>query len=175
MRDQAARQHSAEDLKLTDGGRKVYSGGGIEPDERFDGPVEGFNPTRFGRSLFGRQLFAGYSERFYAEGDTRPGTVGEGRKAVAKDFAVDDAMIADFKKYVESRRVKIDEAAWTQDKAFISAMLRFEIDAAVFGMGVARRRLLDVDPQAQHALGLFPRAEELRTLAKNKSTRAAGQ
>jgi carboxyl-terminal processing protease len=175
MRDQSARTHSAEDLKLTDGGRKVYSGGGIEPDERFDGPVEGFNPTRFGRSLFGRQMFAGFAERFYAEGDTRPGTVGEGRKAVAKDFAVDDAMIADFKKYVESRRVKIDEAAWAQDKAFITAMIRFEIDAAVSGMGVARRRLLEVDPQAQHALGLFPRAEELLTLGKkNRTTRAAG-
>ena len=78
MREQSARQHTAEELKLTDGGRKVYSGGGVEPDERFDGPVEGFNPTRFGRSLFGRQLFAGYAERFYAEGDTRPGTRGHG-------------------------------------------------------------------------------------------------
>src|ERR1044071_3372039 len=31
--------HKAEDLKYTDAGRKVYSGGGIEPDRRFDGPV----------------------------------------------------------------------------------------------------------------------------------------
>ena len=48
-------------------------------------------------------------------------------------------------------------------------MVRFDIDAAVFGMGVARRRLLEVDPQAQHALGLFPQAEKLLTLAKVKS------
>ncbi len=172
MRDQAERQHLAEDLKLTDGGRKVYSGGGVEPDERFDGPVEGFNPTRFGRSLFGRQLFAGYAERFYAEGDARPGAAGADRRAVAKDFAVDDAMLADFKKYVESKRVKLDEAAWTQDAVFIRAMVRFEIDSAVFGMGVARRRLLEVDPQAQHALGLFPKAEQLLTLSKAKTTRS---
>jgi carboxyl-terminal processing protease len=157
--------------KLTDGGRKVYSGGGIEPDERFDGPVEGFNPTRFGRSLFGRQLFAGFAERYYAEGDTRPGTRGDNRRGVAKDFEVDDAMVADFRKYVESRRVKMDEAAWTQDQTFIRAMIRFEIDSAVFGMGVARRRLLEVDPQAQHALGLFPKAEQLLTLAKTKTSR----
>ena len=51
-------------------------------------------------------------------------------------------------------------------------MIRFEIDAAVFGMGVARRRLLEVDPQAQHALGLFPQAEKLLTLAKTRTTRA---
>ena len=175
MRDQAARQHSAEDLKLTDGGRKVYSGGGVEPDERFDGPVEGFNPTRFGRSLFGRQLFASYAERFYAEGDTRPGTTGVDRRGVAKEFAVDDAMLADFKRFVESKRVKMDDAAWSQDTAFIRAMVRFEIDSAVFGMGVARRRLLEVDPQAQHALGLFPKAEQLLTLAKTKPTRTGGR
>ena len=47
----------------------------------------------------------------------------------------------------------------------------FEIDAAVFSMGVARRRLLEVDPQAQHALGLFPQAEKLLTMVKTKTTR----
>ena len=123
----------------------------------------------------GRQLFGGYAEKFYAEGDSRPGTAGAERRAVAKDFAVDDAMLADFKKYVESKRVKMDEAAWTQDTAFIRAMVRFEIDSAVFGMGVARRRLLEVDPQAQHALGLFPKAEQLLTLSKAKTTRSGGR
>ena len=172
MRDQSARQHNADELKLTDGGRKVYSGGGIEPDERFDGPVEGFNPTRFGRSIFARQLFAGYAERFFAEGDTRPGTKGKDRRAVAPGFSVDDPMLADFQKYVEGRRVKMDQAAWTQDKPFLTAMLRYEIDLAVFGAGVARRRLLEVDPQAQYALGLFPKADQLLTLAKTKTTRS---
>ena len=42
---------SSADLKYTDGGRKVYGGGGIEPDKFLAGPVEGFNPTRFGRQL----------------------------------------------------------------------------------------------------------------------------
>ncbi|HUU35512.1 MAG TPA: S41 family peptidase [Vicinamibacterales bacterium] len=172
MRDQSARTHTADEMKLTDGGRKVYSGGGVEPDERFDGPVEGFNPTRFGRSLFGRQLFGSYAEKYYAAGDTRPGAVGEERRAVAPDFAVDDAMLADFRAFAESKRVKIDEAAWATDRLFISAMVRFEIDAAVFGMGVARRRLLEVDPQAQYALSLFPQAEKLLTLAKVKTTRS---
>ena len=172
MRDQSTRQHSADEMKLTDGGRKVYSGGGVEPDERFDGPVEGFNPSRFGRSLYGRQLFAGFAERFYDKNDTRPGNVAAGRTPVEKDFAVDEAMMADFKNYVGSKRVKIDEAAWTADRPFITAMVRFEIDSAVSGMGVARRRLLEVDPQAQHALGLFSQAETLLTLAKVKTTRS---
>ena len=51
--------------------QQVYSGGGIEPDKRFDGPLEGFNPTRFGRTLYGRGFFQSYAEQFSAEGDTR--------------------------------------------------------------------------------------------------------
>ena len=83
-------------------------------------------------------------------------------------------MLAEFQRYVDGRRVKMDQAAWAQDKAFITAMVRFEIDSAVFGMGPARRRLLEVDPQAQQALSLFPKAEQLLTLAKTKTTRTGG-
>jgi hypothetical protein len=63
--------HKADELKYTDSGRKVYSGGGVEPDERFDGPIEGFNPSRFARTLYGRDLFDVYALRFARSGDTR--------------------------------------------------------------------------------------------------------
>ena len=46
LRDQDANKpHNPSDLKRTDAGRPVYSGGGIEPDKRIAGPIEGFNPT----------------------------------------------------------------------------------------------------------------------------------
>ncbi len=52
LRDQDANKpHNPSDLKHTDAGRPVYSGGGIEPDKRVAGPLEGFNPARFGRML----------------------------------------------------------------------------------------------------------------------------
>jgi carboxyl-terminal processing protease len=171
LRDQAERPHTAEQLKLTTGGRKVYSGGGIEPDRRFDGPVEGFNPTTFGRSLYTRQLFATYAEQFTAEGDTRAGAQAKGRRVVRKDFVVDDAMVDDFKKFVADRKFVIDEAAFAKDKAFIRAMIRFDIDTAVFSSAVARQRLIVDDPQAQYALSLFPEAEKLSELSKNRTTK----
>ena len=72
MRDQDANQpHSPKDLKRTDAGRPVYSGGGIEPDKHLAGPTEGFNPTPFGRMLYGRAAFENYAVKFMAEGDTR--------------------------------------------------------------------------------------------------------
>jgi carboxyl-terminal processing protease len=72
LREQNARaERPASALRYTSAGRKVYSGGGIEPDRRFEGPVEGFNPSLLGRQIFARQLFATYAERYAAEGDTR--------------------------------------------------------------------------------------------------------
>jgi len=171
LKDQADRPHTPEQLKHTTGGRKVYSGGGIEPDQRFDGRIEGFNPTSFGRSLFTRQLFGSFAEQFTAEGDTRAGAQGKNRKVVRKDFIVDDAMLNEFRQFVISRKMTIDEAAWTKDKEFIRAMIRYDIDIALFTSGSARQRLIVDDPQAQFALSLFPEATRLLELTKNRTTR----
>jgi carboxyl-terminal processing protease len=171
LKDQSERPHTPDQLKYTTGGRKVYSGGGIEPDQRFDGPVEGFSPTPFGRSLAARQLFAAYAEQFSAVGDTRVGAQGKNRKTVASGFTVDDAMLRDFKAFVAGRRMTIDDAAFEKDKTFIRAMIRYEIDVALFSAAVARQHLVGVDPQAQFALTQFVAAEKLLELAKTRTSR----
>jgi carboxyl-terminal processing protease len=171
LKEQGARTHTPDQLKYTAAGRKVYSGGGIEPDHRHDGPVEGFTPTPFGRSLYARQLFAAYAEQFSAEGDTRAGAQGKNRKVVRQGFVVDDAMLQDFRQFVAGRKLPIDDAAWTKDREFIRAMLRYEIDVALFSAAVGRQRLIADDPQAQFALTLFPEAEKLLQLPKSTTAR----
>jgi carboxyl-terminal processing protease len=151
-------------MKRTDGGRQVYGGGGIEPDKHMTGPIEGFNPTRFGRMLHGRQVFADFAQRFSEQGDTRI-TGGKDRRLVARNFEVDDAMLADFKSFVVNEaHIVMDEDGWTKDRAFIKAMVRYEIDFALFSTEDARRHLISVDPQAQYALSLFGEAESLTRL-----------
>jgi carboxyl-terminal processing protease len=171
LREQGERQHSNEDLKYTLGGRKVYSGGGIEPDKRFDGPIEGFSPTRFGRSLYARQLFASYAEQFTAEGDVRPGAQGKNRRVVGKNFAVDDAMLEDFKQFAVGRKMTIDEASWAKDKEFIRAMIRYEIDVPLFSVAVAQQHLIETDPQTKFALTQFFEANKLTELTRNRTTK----
>ena len=145
----------------------MYSGGGIEPDKRLDGPVEGFNPTRFGRLLYARQLFATFAERFVAEGDTRIAPRPD-QKRVPHSFVVDDAMLADFKEFLVAQKVNVDEESFAKDADFIRAMIHYDIDVALFGPSEARRNLLSKDPQAQFALQLFPEAERLGELRKAK-------
>jgi carboxyl-terminal processing protease len=172
LRDQDAnRPHDPKDLKYTDSGRRVYSGGGIEPDRRLDGPVEGFNPSRFARTLFARQLFSGFAQRFSAVGDTRPGASGKDRKFVSPDFTIDQGMVNDFKAFVTSQGVKTDPEAFEADLTFIKAMIRYDIDLALFGVAAARKHLVEADPQAQFALSLFREAEQLTQLARSKAAR----
>ena len=172
LRDQDAdRPHSASDLKHTDAGRPVYSGGGIEPDKRVAGPLEGFNPSRFGRVLDARREFANFAQKFSAEGDTRFSQQSTGRTTVAPNFVVDEAMLADFRVQLQRDKVKNDEGGFAKDLDFIRAMIRFEIDRAVFTVGDARRHLIMVEPQAQAALAMFGEAQKL-TLLSRAATKA---
>ena len=172
MRDQDPNKvHNAEDLKLTDAGRKVYSGGGIEPDRRFDGPLEGFNPTRFGRTLYARNIFDIYAQRFTRKGDTRitqaPTTA---PRELSPGFEVTDAMVSEFRELVEKSKIRIDEADWQKDLAFIKAMIRYELDLDLFGVEAARKDLVKSDPQLQFAVTLFPDAQRLLDMSKISST-----
>jgi carboxyl-terminal processing protease len=169
MRDQdQANEHRPSDLKYTDSGRKVYGGGGIEPDRRLAGPIEGFNPSRYGRMLYARQAFATYAQRFSAVGDTRIPLSARDRRFVAKDFVVTGAMVDDFRQFLRSQGFKIDETGFSQDLEFIRAMIRYEIDLSLWGVEQARRRLITTDPQAQLALTLFPEAERLAEESRSK-------
>jgi carboxyl-terminal processing protease len=173
MRDQDANKpHNPGDLKHTDSGRPVYSGGGIEPDKRVAGPIEGFDPTRFGRSLNARGEFSIYAAKFTADGDARVAQSSTGRKIVKPNFVVDDAMVADFREQLKTDRVRIDEDAFKKDFEFIKAMIRFEIDRALFGVAEARRHLIEVDPQARVALTMFGEAQKLSDLSRASSKAA---
>src|SRR5580765_977712 len=173
LRDQDANKpHNPSDLKHTDAGRPVYSGGGIEPDKRIAGPIEGFNPGRFGRMLYARSVFPNYAQKYAAEGDTRVAMRGTGRKTVKPNFVVDDVMMADFREQLKTDKIKIDEDAFAKDLDFIKAMIRFDIDNAVFGVADARRHLIGVDPQAQSGLTMFAEAQKLTELSKGSKTKA---
>jgi carboxyl-terminal processing protease len=161
--------HDPKDLKRTTAGRPVYSGGGVEPDRHVPGQYEGFNPTPFGRTLLFQ--FQDYAQKFTAEGDTRFSQQSTGRRDVARNFVVDDAMLADFREHLKTRRVKIDEEAFRKDLPFIKAMIRYRIEDVVFGVAEAKRHLLTQDPQAQVALSVFGEAEKLLAMSKG-TTRA---
>ena len=174
-RDQTPPDHALSERQFTDSGREVFGGGGIEPDYAMSGPIEGFDPTTLGRRLVARQEFAEFAERFSAEGDTRITQEGSGRRLVSRGFVIDDAMMADFRSHLESRRLRFDEEteeAFASDETFIRAMMHYEIDIALFGRDEARRNLTARDPQAQYAVTLFPEAARLFNMSRQTDVAA---
>jgi carboxyl-terminal processing protease len=175
-RDQdVTRTHRESDLKYTDSGRKVYSGGGIEPDRRFDGPSDGFNPTRFGRSIAARNLFDIYAQQFSRRGDSRIARERTRTRELEPGYEVTDAMLAEFKALVQKSPVVFDEASWQRDLEYITAMIHREIDMDLFGVAVAHQNLARRDPQLQFALGLFPEAQQLLESSRRTQSRSAAR
>jgi hypothetical protein len=129
------------------------------------GPLEGFDPTPLGRRLFPRQAFSDYAQRYSAAGDTRITEQGQDRINVDRDFEVTDEMLSDFMDFVTQRRIAIDDEELVEDEAFVRAMIRYYIDLDLFGVGDARRHLVEIDPQATFAMSLFADAEALTQLS----------
>ena len=134
----------------------------------------GFNPTRFARTLYARNFFGSFSERFRRRGDTRITATATGAvRELTPEFVVDDKMVAEFRQHVEAQKppVRFDEEAWKTDQNFIRAMIRFEIDLDLFGVETAWQNLVKLDPQVQYGVGFFPEAQTL--LDSSKQTTAA--
>ena len=141
LRDQKAeREHSAAAAEIhRRGTRRSTAAAASSPTSSWSAPVEGFNPTRFGRSLFARQAFANFADQF----TRRRGHAAERRRTRTrsrsrKGFEVTDAMVADFRASLRPQKVKIDEEAFAKDDTFIRAMIHFEIESALFGMDEAQ-------------------------------------
>ena len=169
------RAHKADELKYTDSGRKVYGGGGVEPDRRVDGPSEGFNPTRLGRAIAARNLFDQYAQRFTKKGDTRLTLRDSKTRELTADYDVTDEMLAEFKQLVMTTPIPFDEALWQKDLTFIKAMIHREIDVDLFGVAAAYQNIARYDPQLQYALTLFPEAQTLLDASRQVRARRASR
>lgn len=166
-RDRQPCEVGSSDPKLTDAGRKVYGGDGIAPDYC----VEPEAPAKFVSYLIARQAFTGFARGFdaaetqeqasIAGTGTRPETSSAKVKLVARDFRADDLTLADFREYLDSRKLRYTQAEIDQNREQIVRVIEDEVLRQVFGEGEARRRSLGWDPQVRKALALVGKAEQL--------------
>src|ERR1700728_2037857 len=90
------------EVKLTDSGRQVFGGGGITPDDVVAAP----KPDDFQQMLYRRGVF--YSQQ-QGVGDFTRYYLGE-KPDVTKDFVVNDAVVNDFRKYLDKQKIKYTDA-----------------------------------------------------------------
>jgi carboxyl-terminal processing protease len=155
------------ETKLTDAGRKVYGGDGITPDYC----VEPETPSKFVSYLIARQAFTGFARGFDAavgQGEasiagtgTRSQSASAKVKLVTRAFRADEAVLAEFRGYLDSRKLRHTESDLAQNREAIVRQIEEEVLRQAIGEGEARRRSLAWDPQVRRALDLVPRAEML--------------
>jgi carboxyl-terminal processing protease len=166
-RDRKPCEAGSSDPKLTDAGRKVYGGDGITPD--YCVPQD--TPNKFLSYLLARQAFTGFARGFdtadtqdtasIAGTGTRPRISSTKMRLVSRDFHADDAVLAEFRSYLGSRKLRYTQAELDLNRQDIVQLVEDEVLRQVFGEGAARRRSVAWDPQVKKALELVPKAELL--------------
>jgi carboxyl-terminal processing protease len=138
------------EVKLTDSGRTVYGGGGITPDEK----IEPIKSNHFQDELMDRSVFFHFAPVYVSEHN------------VDKDFQVDDAVIAEFEKFLTSQSIEYTNADIDASKDWLKTNIRKEIVTIDFGQLQGLRVMADWDPMIQKALTFLPEAQALEDNAK---------
>jgi carboxyl-terminal processing protease len=154
---------SSREVKLTDSGRTVYGGGGIAPDEKIESP----HLNHFQEELLFRNILAP------ATGSGRFGPVYVATHTVDKNFQVDDAVMADFKKFLTSEDVEWNDNDVNGVQDWIKTRIKQDIETIEFGQLQGLRVLADWDPMIQKAITYLPEAEALETTAHKVETEKA--
>ena len=155
------------EVKLTDGGRQVFGGGGITPDVAVSEPKA--NP--FQALLLRRDVFFPYQGGVGSFTTAYLGT----RPNITKEFVVDDAVLAEFRKILDKENVPYTDADLTANMDWIKREIKKEVFISVFGLPAGDQVELQDDPQVVRAIEALPQARALyenvrRIIAQRTST-----
>lgn len=139
------------EVRLTDGGRQVYGGGGITPDVQV--PDEGLNPTQ--EKLRARDAFFNFAKSYLGI-----------YKTVPFEFRTTDEVIEEFQRFLEREKIAISEPDLKQNFDFIKDQIRFQLIRAIYGETEADRISVEADPLVLKALDSLDEAKQLMASAK---------
>ena len=141
---------ASREVKLTDSGRTVYGGGGITPDVKLD-PVKS---NHFQDTLLQHYAFFNFAKHYMLSHHP------------SKNFEVDDAVVQDFRKFLDSEKVPYSEADLLQNNDWVRSSLKSEIFVDAFGQEEGLKVRAESDPEVVRALELLPQAKALADNAK---------
>jgi carboxyl-terminal processing protease len=148
----------APEVKLTDSGRQVFGQGGITPDVAVAAP----KPDDFEQLLERRGVFYPLPQ---SVGDFVRYYLGE-KPEITKEFVVDDAVIAQFKKYLGEQHIPFLESDIQQNLPWLKWEIKREVFTTVFGLNDGFRVALENDPQLDKAIASIPQAKALYANAR---------
>jgi carboxyl-terminal processing protease len=135
------------DIKQTDSGRKVYGGGGITPDEKYEPPMANI----FQRRLLASGAFFHFGSQYFV--DRVP--------ALADGWMPDNAMLDRFHAFLNAQHVSFEEAEFTANTRWVSDQLRWEMYSRALGKKAADRAAIESDPEITAGIDSLPKAQAL--------------
>jgi carboxyl-terminal processing protease len=134
------------DVKMTDGGRTVYGGGGITPDETYKEPPL----NRLQAALYRDALF-NFARVYFA----RHGV------SLSKGWMPDAATLAELQTYLREQHVEFTEAGISAQRDWIRRHLARELYLTAFGMDESSRVFAEHDPEVEQAVASMAKAAAL--------------
>jgi carboxyl-terminal processing protease len=138
------------EVKTTDSGRTVYGGGGITPDVKVATPKQ----NHFQDTLLQHYAFFNFAKRYTIT------------HQVQKNFAVDDAVMQDFRKYLTEEKVPFTEQELAEVNDWVRSNVKSEIFIDSFGQEEGLKVRAEADPLVVKALELMPEAKQLADNAR---------
>jgi carboxyl-terminal processing protease len=139
------------DVRLTDGGRDVFGGGGILPDLQV--PV--LEPNSVQQALGKSGAFFNFSKSYLAT-----------HKTIPRDFAADDQVLAEFAEFAKKENIPVTEADLQANRNDIANHIRVQLVTAIFGSVEGDKIAVEFDPLVQKAIDNLSQARELTARAK---------
>jgi carboxyl-terminal processing protease len=160
----------------TDLGRKVYSGGGIQPDEKIKpDTITNERANQQAKLIdpifaFSMDLVYGKIPGFENYRADRPITFRYQLKAT--DFPVTASLYEAFKKYAADK-YKLTPAQIDREREFVERTLRTEFVTAAYGSQTSFQVFNEYDNQLKRAIELLPQAKQLAVDSANKNAQKA--
>jgi len=139
------------EVKLTDGGRAMYGGGGIKPDHE----IPPTKTNHFQDTLLQHYAFFNFAKRYVV--NHHP----------TEKFEVDDVTMQEFRKFLDEEKIPFSEADLVENNDWLRSNLRSEIFVDAFGQIEGLKVRAETDPEVVKALELLPEAKALADSTKH--------
>ena len=154
----------SREVKMTDSGRTVYGGGGINPDV----VIPPIKSNKFQDMLLQKYTFFNFSKHYVIN------------HKVTQSFQVDDAVMQEFRKFLDSQQITFTEADLVENNDWIRSNIKAELFVNEFGQQEGLIVHTENDPAVAKALELLPKAKELadnakKTIAQRSNARLTAQ
>jgi carboxyl-terminal processing protease len=133
-------------VRLTDGGRKVYGGGGITPDVKISAP----KPNPVEKELLAEGVFFSFAQNYLAT-----------HKTIPRDFQTTDDVITDFEGFLAKQKAGVATQSVKSNIGFVRLHIQEQLISNIYGRDEAGKIAVENDPLVHDSIAHLREAKLL--------------